>query len=69
MTSYNHISHLSVKRTVSVQADGAVCIGGKAALEGVRLIENCTSAVSHNIQFSNDEILCGFGEKADARVH
>ena len=37
-----------MKRTVTVQADGAACIGEKPYGE-VLLIENCTSAVPHII--------------------
>jgi hypothetical protein len=38
-----------VKRTISARADGAVCIGREAVLEGVFLIRNCTSAVPDKI--------------------
>ena len=38
-----------MKRTISARADGAVCIGREAVPVGVFLINNCTSAVPHNI--------------------
>ena len=47
-----------MKRTISAKADGAVCIGREAVPLGVFLIENCTSAVHHNITlFVEFEIL------------
>jgi len=48
-----------VKRTISARADGALGVGRKAALEGVFLIKNCTSAVPHNITlFVKFEYFC-----------
>jgi len=38
-----------VKRTISARADGAVCVGREAVPVGVFFINNCTSAVPHNI--------------------
>ena len=38
-----------MKRTISARADGVVCIRREAVPLGVFFIENCTSAVPHNI--------------------